>query len=279
MSADAPGVGADTPSIRVAGVTKRFGGVTALKDVDADWTGPGIVGLIGPNGSGKSTLMGILSGVIRPTSGSLVVDGETITRPTPRKLAKLGVGRTFQIARIADNLRVWENLLIGGDAGLGGKARREFREFRQSAVMDLAVEAGIAPILDKWPKDITLADKKRIELVRAVALRPRVLLLDEPTAGLSGHDAAEFLPLIHRAAQTALVVIVEHNMQMIGEIAPTCLALIDGEVVASGTPADVLASETVRRAYIGIPASAAARSTSPSDTINPSDTADQEAAR
>lgn len=238
------------PSISVHGVTKRFGGVTALHDVNAEWTGPGIVGLIGPNGSGKSTLMGVISGVVRPTRGTLAIDGATVRRASSRKLAGLGIARTFQISRVVPTLRVWENIVIGEH----GRVRLVPGGSRRALGMHaagLAEEAGIAHILDRWPHDVTLADQKRIEIARALAVRPRILLLDEPTAGLSGSDAATFIPLIRRAASTALVIIVEHNMQMIGELASICLALVDGEVVAEGSPAAVLDTPIVRESYVG----------------------------
>lgn len=238
------------PSITVSAVTKQFGGVRALDDVTAEWTGPGIVGLIGPNGSGKSTLMGVISGVVRPTRGALSVDGLRVRRASPRKLANLGIARTFQISRVVPTLRVWENIVIGEHGGASLVPGRRHRRLSAHAA-ELAEAAGISHILDKWPHDVTLADQKRIEIARALAVRPRILLLDEPTAGLSGSDAATFLPLIRSAADTALVIIVEHNMQMIGELASTCLALIDGSVVAEGTPAAVLNTPVVAQAYVG----------------------------
>jgi branched-chain amino acid transport system ATP-binding protein len=229
--------------IELVGVTHNFGGLAALVDVSLDITGPGAVGLIGPNGSGKSTALAVMSGVLRPTVGTVVVSGRDLTGKRPHVFAAAGLQRTFQQARLIPHLRTWENIAIG----LGRSNWAVDREL----VRQQAEQLGLVPWLDHWPSDLPAALRRKVQICAAVAAQPAVLLLDEPTAGLSHREASELLQYLRRLAESKLVLVVEHNMEFMYSLAGRVIVLVEGHVVADGTVVEVRASPEVRRAYLG----------------------------
>ncbi|MDO8210123.1 ABC transporter ATP-binding protein [Conexibacter sp. CPCC 206217] len=236
--------------LEIESISKRYGGVQALSAVTARLEGPGIIGLIGPNGSGKSTLLGVLCGLVQPTTGSVAFDGRPLPLGSSHRVARRGVSRAFQAARLIPDLLAWENICV---AMTGGR-RAELRA--RSAEIAEALDLG--HVLDAWPDQLTAAERRRLQVASAVASDSRVLLLDEPAAGLTGAEAHALGEAVTRLASDALVVIVEHNMQVIYSLASRVLVLIDGELAADGPPEAITADARVQAAYLGVAATEAA---------------------
>jgi ABC-type branched-subunit amino acid transport system ATPase component len=241
------------PRIDVQRLTRRFDEVVALDDLSASLKGPGVIGIIGPNGSGKSTLLGILSGLIVPSHGEVRVNGTPIAKFAPHIVAALGVARTFQIVRLAPHLRVWENIAVGLRPSPLWPTRQDPRSHSvRDSLLPLSTELGLTPVLNEWIDEITPADQRKVELARALIGGPSILLLDEPTAGLSDTDAAALIPAIRKAASSALVILVEHNLQLIFSLARTVVVLLEGQLAAEGDPQSVVRLPAVQRAYLGV---------------------------
>lgn len=244
---DAAGARAPKPiELTLTGITKSFGSVDVLRGVSITLRGPEIVGIIGPNGSGKSTLLGILSGSIAQDDGVVSINGAVRAPGPAHRSVALGVGRTFQIVRLGDNLRIWENIA----AGMRGHARPR-RSGLRTRVAELADMLHITAILDRWPDEVSAADLRRVEIARALAMNPIVLLMDEPAAGLSATDALSLVPVIKDIATRALVVVVEHNLQLMFSVASSVHLLVGGNFAVSGTPQSIVDSAMVREVYLG----------------------------
>jgi ABC-type branched-subunit amino acid transport system ATPase component len=243
-----------TPSIELSGIGKEFSGVRALAGISFRVTGTGVIGIIGPNGSGKSTLLGILSGLASPSVGTYRIGGRDVTRMPAAVLASdLRVSRSFQHTRLVPELRCWENVAVGfrrRATGLGLAWRKE-----RARAIEQMERVGVAHVADRWPANASAADHKRIEIARALARDPRVMLLDEPAAGLSEADSLDFISAVLEASKTALVVLVEHNLHIIDAASSHVLVLIGGELVACDTPQAVSQLDIVRTAYLGVGAS------------------------
>ncbi len=230
--------------LEVQQVSKHFGGVAALRNVSLSMEGPGIVGLIGPNGSGKSTLLGILSGLILPSAGEVYIGARRMTGRPPHAFTAESVCRTFQHVRLIPVLRVWENIAVGIRES---PRRRRLRE----QVEDVAERLGVHDVLNAWPGDLPAGIQRRVQVAAAVISSPRVVLLDEPAAGLTDNEAADLVDTIRSIAARALVVVVEHNMQLIYSTAARVVVLMEGALVADGTPAAVALHPKVQEAYLG----------------------------
>ena len=239
-----------TPAVELNDISKSFSGVHALRGVSFSAAGTGVLGLIGPNGSGKSTLLGIMSGLIQPTSGRYSIDGSSARGRSADALAQGGVSRTFQHSRIVPDLRCWENVAVGhrrraSASGFGWRKERD----RAAEAM---AKVGILEIADAWPADITAAQARKIEIARALAGSPRVVLFDEPAAGLSEFDARDLVDVVREVSKIALVVLVEHNLHIVRAVAKLVLVLINGALEASGSPDEITESPLVRQAYLGV---------------------------
>lgn len=230
-------------------VTKRFGGLTALDGVDFQVEAGEIVGLIGPNGSGKTTLFNVISGFYPPTSGSLTLDGQDITGAAPHTIARRGIGRTFQIVQPFLALTALENVQVGVLFGQGmahGTAAR-------SAAEALLEFVGLAHRRDMSAHDFTLAEKKRLEVARALSIKPKLLLLDEVFSGLNPTEVRGAIELVFRIRDElgVTVFIVEH---VLGALRGTCdrvIVLSYGRKIADGTPDQVFSQPDVIAAYLG----------------------------
>jgi branched-chain amino acid transport system ATP-binding protein len=228
------------------GVGKRFSGLQALEDVDLTVHSGEIVGLIGPNGAGKTTLFNCISGTFPPTTGHIYLDGEEITGLQAHQIARRGLARTFQITRPLEELTVVENAMVG--AHIHTRRRRDAREI----AMEQLEFVGLADRATEEAGELTVGAQKRLELARAVATRPEILLLDEIMAGLTPSESEEMLGLFRRLRErgTSLLVI-EHDMKAIMNISDYVKVLDNGRGIAFGRPETVVEDDAVVEAYIG----------------------------
>ncbi|MGH7080833.1 MAG: ABC transporter ATP-binding protein [Acetobacteraceae bacterium] len=246
------------PILEARDLSVAFGGVRALDSVSFAVTAGAVFGIIGPNGAGKTTLLNAISGVCRPRSGQLHFDGRNITGQPPYRLARLGIARTFQIVRPFARMTVRENVEVGA---MFGTTRRGSAG---SAAAEALVRTGLDAKADFMPPQLTLAERKRLEVARAIAMRPRVLLLDEVFAGLNHSEVAHAIELVRKIRGDGLtVIIIEHVMKAVLALCDRLLVLNFGTKLAEGPVADVIADPAVVQAYLGsrfakIQASAAA---------------------
>ncbi|ELZ27962.1 branched-chain amino acid ABC transporter ATP-binding protein [Halogeometricum pallidum JCM 14848] len=237
---------AGDPVLEADGVGKQFAGLRALEDVDMTVHRGEIVGLIGPNGAGKTTLFNCISGTFPPSEGRIYLDGQEITDLQAHQIARRGLARTFQITRPLEELTVVENAMVG--AHIHTRRRSEAREI----AMEQLAFVGLADRADEEAGELTVGAQKRLELARAVATRPTVLLLDEIMAGLTPSESEEMLGLFRRLRErgTSLLVI-EHDMKAIMKISDYVKVLDNGRSIAFGRPKTVVENEAVIEAYVG----------------------------
>ena len=230
----------------VRGVTKRFGGLTANKDVSFD-VGPGeLVGIIGPNGAGKSTLFDLITGFLAPDAGSVLLDGRPVTGMRPDQVSRQGVARTFQKLRPFAHMTALENVMVGAFQRTADPA-----EARERAISALG-SVGLAGKEDAHARVLSTGQRKRLELARALATRPRLLLLDEVTGGVDQGSIPGLVDLVRRLhAEGMALVVIEHNMRVIMDISQRIVALHLGEVIAAGPPQVVARDPRVIEAYLG----------------------------
>ena len=240
--------------LEVRGVSIRFGGVHALSGVSFGVVEGSITALVGPNGAGKSTLFGVTSGFLAPDAGSVHFLGEDVTGRAPHLLCRLGVARTFQIVQPFAAQTVRENIAVG--AHLARASRREALAHAES----VAARVGLADQLDKPAEALTVAGRKRLELARALATGPKLLLLAEVLAGLNPQEVAAVLPAVRGIRDSGVTVLmIEHVMQAVMSLADRVLVLTDGKLIADGTPSQIAGEPRVIEAYLGRRAAEAAR--------------------
>ena len=241
---------ASSAPLRLDNVTKRFGGVAALDGVSFSVGEGEILGIIGPNGAGKTTLLNCISGVYRVDSGDILWKGRSILRLAPHRVAKLGVGRTFQVVKPFGSMTVRENAAVGALFG-SDEARLATKEAfkRADEVLELV---GLGPKGHLTVAALTIPDRKRLEVARAVATRPRLLLLDEVMAGLNNVEIDQALDMVRAVHATGVtVVLIEHVMRVIVGICQRAIVLDFGRVLADGEPQVVLRDKRVIQAYLG----------------------------
>jgi branched-chain amino acid transport system permease protein len=250
-------------ALEIRGVTVKFGGLVALKAVDLEVPQGSVVAVIGPNGSGKSTLFNVITGLIPADSGSIRFRGEEILGRRPHQILKAGIARTFQNIRLFPDLTVMENVLIGQHARLHSGpiaavlrppgTRAEERRARDWAEEILAVFGNrLLPRLGQTVSGLSYANRRRVEISRALASRPRLLLLDEPTAGMNPAETlelAEQIKSLHALGLTVLLI--EHKLDVVTRLAEKVIVLDHGEKIAEGTPDEIRQNEEVLRAYLG----------------------------
>jgi branched-chain amino acid transport system ATP-binding protein len=236
--------------LSIEGVGMRFGGLRALDDVSFDVERGAVVGLIGPNGSGKTTLMNVISGVLKPTSGRVVFANRTIGDVPTYDVCKLGIGRTFQIVKPFASLSVRENVAVGAMYGRTGRGRSTRASFERA--QELLEVVGLARVAGRPASDLTIPDRKRLEVAKALALDPDVLLLDEVMAGLNSSEVDEALDLLRTlTGRGVTLIVVEHLMKAIMSVSTTVVVLAEGKLIAQGLPHEVVASPAVIEAYLG----------------------------
>ena len=236
------------PILSVNGVTKQFGGLVAVNAMSFDVSNHEMVGVIGPNGSGKTTMMNMISGVFKPTEGQISLKGRSLSEMPAQKIAREGVGRTFQLVRLLPSLNVLENVKAGAVFGHRKRWGREADDF----ALEMLERVGLNSMQDMPVTALTYIDQKRVELARVLAGEPKVLLLDEWLAGLNPTELATGIELIHALRDEGrTIVMVEHVMDAIRSLCDRCVVMASGGKIAEGTPDDVLSDQEVIRAYLG----------------------------
>lgn len=237
---------APPPLLEVSGLTMRFGNLAANDDVSFNVRAGEIVALIGPNGAGKTTCFNCVSGFLRPTSGRVVFDGVEITSMRPYHVCRLGLARTFQIVKTLGEMTVEENVMTG--AFLRAPRKREAREVAEEVLRF----AGLLDKRSRYGRSLTIAERKRLEIARALATRPKLLMLDEAMAGLNPTEIRGAMDLCLRLREAGLtLIVVEHIMEAIMPISDRVIVLSSGRKIAEGAPEEVAANEDVIRAYLG----------------------------
>lgn len=232
--------------LEVHEVTKRFGGLVAVNEASMGVEKGSITGLIGPNGAGKTTLFTVISGFQRPTSGRVLFEGQNISGRTPEALAMAGIARTFQIVQPFAGLTVRENIAVGAYL-------RHPRRTDALGIADAVAErVGLGPERDKPAASLTVAGRKRLELARAFATGPRLLLLDEVLAGLNPSEIRDIVPVIQAIRDEGVTILmIEHVMQAVMRLCETVFVIANGRMIANGTPQEVVSNPMVIEAYLG----------------------------
>ena len=240
------------PILAIEGISKRFGGLRAVHEASLSVESGRITAVIGPNGAGKTTLFAMITGFVTPTAGRIVYKGADITGMPAHRLARRGIARTFQIVQPFAGLSVLENIAVGSHLHIAGRAAA------LAAAADVAKLVGLDGMLQQPAATLTVSGRKRLELARALATSPKLLLLDEVLAGLNPSEIRDVLPIIRAIRERGVTILmIEHVMQAVMSLAEKIYVLVEGKVIAQGAPAVVAADPKVIESYLG--AGAAAR--------------------
>lgn len=232
--------------LSVSGLSKRFGGLRAVQGVDLDVPDGGITALIGPNGAGKTTTFAMIAGFVRPDAGTVLFSGMDVTGWAPEQIARQGMVRTFQVTQPFAGLTVAENIRVGAFLRTHGPAEA------MAQAREVGTRLGLGPMLDRPAAALTVAGRKRLEVARALATRPRLLLLDEVMAGLNPTEITEIVALIRAVRDSGVtVLLIEHIMQAVAALAEDVFVLAEGALIARGTPRQVAGDPRVVEAYLG----------------------------
>jgi len=251
---DLPGAG---PVVEVRGVSKHFGGLRAVDGVDLLVAEGAMHSIIGPNGAGKTTLFNLISGYLKPTSGQIFFRGREITGQPLHRMARLGLGRSFQITNVFPNLTVLENVrlaaeALGRDSYKVWRSARSFRQYEETArkAMD---DVGLSQKAEVIAGTLPHGDKRKLELAIILAGDPPLLLLDEPTAGMASEQVPMLVEMIARirTAGNKTIILVEHNMSIVMNVSDRITVMHQGRVLAEGNPQEIAANQLVQRAYLG----------------------------
>jgi branched-chain amino acid transport system ATP-binding protein len=239
------------PILAVEGVSIRFGGVRAVHEASLTVEGGRITAVIGPNGAGKTTLFALITGFLTPSAGRVIYNGADITGMPAHRLARQGMARTFQIVQPFAGLSVLENIAVGAHLHIAGRAAA------LAAAADVAKLVGLDTVLEQPAATLTVAGRKRLELARALATSPKLLLLDEVLAGLNPSEIRDMVPIIRAICERGVtIMMIEHVMQAVMSLAEQIYVLVEGHVISQGPPSSVAADPKVIEAYLGAGAAA-----------------------
>jgi branched-chain amino acid transport system ATP-binding protein len=246
-----------TAILETTGLTKTFGAVTAANALDVRVETGSVVGLIGGNGAGKTTFINLVTGYLKPTSGTVRFDGRDITGLAPRQVTRLGLCRSFQIPQVFDSLTAYENLLVG--LGIVSMGRRAFvgsalgTQPPEAVAEEMLRRFRLGPYRDALASTLPEGVRKLLDIAMALAVKPRLLLLDEPTSGVSADEKFTLMDLVLEAirAEGVTVLFVEHDMEVVRRYVQRILAFYEGRIIADGAPAEVMAHPEVRRYIVG----------------------------
>ena len=244
--------------IKTSNLTKRFDGLIAVNDVNISIEENHISGVIGPNGSGKTTLFNLLSGFFPPSEGRIVFNGEDITQMPPNKRVHRGIVRTFQLVSVFDSLTVWENLVLSTYRTKSDKKDKVnffFTNLEKDIIkikcMESLEKVGLVEKASASTGSLSYGDKRMLEIGISLSLDPKMLLLDEPLAGLSAHEIAQVIELIQKVKKNITIVIIEHKISKIIDVVHSLHVMNAGELICEGKPHDVIQDEKVRECYWG----------------------------
>jgi len=243
--------------LEVDNVTKAFGSLVAVRNVSLTVEPGELRAIIGPNGAGKTTFFNLISGLFAPSAGAIVFDGRDITKLVPHRRVALGMARTFQITEIFPELSIAENVRIGVEVASGFRLRPWLRRTENNAIKERMAEiltlTNLSDKADRIVGELSHGDQRAAEISMALTLKPRILLLDEPTAGMGDQETYEVTSLIRRLhrEQGFTIVLIEHDMRVVFNLADRIMVLDQGVVLAQGTPPEIAANETVQAAYLG----------------------------
>ncbi|MBX3577560.1 MAG: ABC transporter ATP-binding protein [Rhizobiaceae bacterium] len=241
-----------SPILVTKGLSRSFGGLKAVDDVDFEMAPGEIRALIGPNGAGKTTFVSLVCGRVEPTGGTIIFDGEDVTRLAAHQRVRRGIAYTFQITSVFGNLTAWDNvaLAVQRHAGKGPRGARGLREGVQEALL----RTGLAGRQGVLAANLAYGHQRLLEVAMGLALKPRLLILDEPTQGLSDGEIDGFVGLVRDIARDATVLLIEHNMDVVMRLADRITVLNAGRILAEGAPDAIRADAEVQQAYLGAPA-------------------------
>ncbi len=252
----------NNPVLDAQNISVVFGGLVAVNDVSFTIPEGSIVSLIGPNGAGKTTFFNVLTGLYQPTSGDVIFDGEYITGRAPHKIASGGLARTFQNIRLFGMMTAQENVMVAMHSKMSAgvwsttfrtkKQKREEAEAKEFA-QELLDFVGIGKTTHEYARNLSYGDQRRLEVARALALRPKVVLLDEPTAGMNPNESAAFVEFVRRlrSERGVSVLLIEHDMSVVMQVSERITVLDQGQKIAEGTPSEIKNNPRVIEAYLG----------------------------
>ncbi|WP_076860730.1 ABC transporter ATP-binding protein [Bradyrhizobium mercantei] len=244
----------EEPIIRAEGISRRFGGFVALREVSLSFRSGELASIIGPNGAGKSTLFNILSGSLAPTDGRILFEGNDVTGLPQHRFVHAGISKSFQITNVFPQLSVHENVRVAAQAMVAGKnfwSRRSRLIETDETARALLVEVGLEGVARRRAGELAHGQQRALEIAMAMACEPRLLLLDEPTAGMSPEETKDMVQLIEGLARSRTVILVEHKMKMVLGISQRVIVLHHGELLADGTPDQIRNDANVKRVYLG----------------------------